>query len=368
MNPDRAQAARAVLGRFHMPRTIRTERLQLGPFDMTHEPAFRRFFASEAARYIGGPAGPILAWRTFASYTGQWFVRGFGMYALTTRDGEFAGYCGIWFPENKPEIELGWGIFPQFQGRGYATEAARAIRAIAIGQGVPSLVSYIAPENRASSAVAKRLGAKMDGTVVLGPHTVEVWRHAVPTPERVPEPADILLETNVMPLSVGSRRLTMAPMREEHFERYAAHEGDETAQRYAGGVSDRYAAWRKFVAAAGQWALRGYGMYAVEHDGVFVGRVGLYHPPYWPERELGWHIHVEAQRQGFATEAAAAVRAVAVEQGLRRLVSYIHPENVASLGVARRLGAVDTGRANLPLGDALRFEHPMTRTTMEAAA
>lgn len=369
MTIDREAASRAVLGRFVMPRTIRTERLQLAPFDMAHEPAFRRFFASNAAIPMGGgPKNAHLSWRTFAAYAGQWFLYGFGQYAVTTLDGEFVGYCGLWFPENKPEIEIGWSIFPQHQRRGYAREAGRAVKAIAIGQGIPSLVSYILPDNPASQGVAMSLGGANEGMIDLGRYQTGVWRYDVPTPERLPEPADILLETNVMPLSVGTKRLSLAPFRADHFDAYAAHEADEEAQRYVNGVSDRYDSWRKFASSLGQWALRGYGMYAIEHDGAFVGRAGIHHPVGWPERELGWHVHRAWQGNGYATEAAAAIRAVAIEQGLQRLVSYIDPDNAPSVAVAKRLGAKDAGRTMLPVGEALTFEHLMEPRVMKEAA
>ena len=53
-----------------------------------------------------------------------------------------------------------------------------------------------------------------------------------------------------------------------------------------------------------------------------------------------WGIVPAAQRQGYASEAALAARTWAYEQaGWPNAVSYISPENTASQGVAKRLGA-----------------------------
>jgi len=65
------------------------------------------------------------------------------------------------------------------EGRGYATEAALALRDWAFSTlKLPSLVSYIAPGNAASVAVAERLGARLDPAA---PRTVPadlVYRHS----------------------------------------------------------------------------------------------------------------------------------------------------------------------------------------------
>ena len=101
-------------------------------------------------------------------------------------------------------------------------------------------------------------------------------------------------------------------------------------------------------AALGQWALRGYGLFAVEAGGVFAGRVGILHPADWPEPELAWTIASPFWGQGFATEAAQAVRDQAFGgDGFARLVSYILPENIRSQRVAAKLGAAREGTITL---------------------
>src|SRR5512138_2407559 len=47
-------------------------------------------------------------------------------------------------------------------------------------------------------------------------------------------------------------------------------------------------AWRQLAFVAGHWALRGFGMWAVEErsTGTFIGRIGLHEPFGWPGFEL----------------------------------------------------------------------------------
>jgi RimJ/RimL family protein N-acetyltransferase len=82
-------------------------------------------------------------------------------------------------------------------------------------------------------------------------------------------------------------------------------------------------AWRSMAMLLGHWALRGYGMWAVElaDSGEFIGRVGLHNPEGWPDIELGWML-------------------VPGEPRLRvpRAISLIRADNSASERVARRIG------------------------------
>src|SRR4051812_44325249 len=91
---------------------------------------------------------------------------------------------------------------------------------------------------------------------------------------------------------------------------------------------------------AGHWTLRGYGNWAVTTSvGDFVGRVGFWHPYGWPGVELAWALRRSAWGHGYATEAAEAAldwcwQVIDAEA----VLSLIHPDNEASLRLARRLG------------------------------
>lgn len=111
--------------------------------------------------------------------------------------------------------------------------------------------------------------------------------------------------------------------------------------------------WRNAAIMAGHWALYGYGMFAVEEKASarYVGRVGPWNPPEWPGFEIGWGIAPDARGRGYAVEAAsAAIDWVFANFTIDRIVHCIDPENLASQGVAKRLGAVIEGRTGL-IGD-----------------
>jgi RimJ/RimL family protein N-acetyltransferase len=59
--------------------------------------------------------------------------------------------------------------------------------------------------------------------------------------------------------------------------------------------------------------------------------------------EVGWHLHPQHQGQGFATEAARAVLALAGKAGIDQVLAITDVDDVASQRVAARLGMTDEG-------------------------
>ena len=76
--------------------------------------------------------------------------------------------------------------------------------------------------------------------------------------------------------------------------------------------------------------------------------------------ELGWALAREHWGQGYATEAASAVREWAYfERGVGRLISLIAPANVRSERLAERLGCTRGETVDLcDTGPAVVWEHP----------
>ena len=68
-------------------------------------------------------------------------------------------------PDADGGVVLGYSIYPVFEGRGYATEAARALVAWALGQaGVASVRATIPPGHTPSLRVADKLDMRQVGT------------------------------------------------------------------------------------------------------------------------------------------------------------------------------------------------------------
>lgn len=87
----------------------------------------------------------------------------------------------------------------------------------------------------------------------------------------------------------------------------------------------------------------GFGLWVIEtHAGVFVGDCGLTMQEVEGDWcvEAGWHVRESARRLGYATEAATAVREAARAAGVAHLIAIIRPHNLASRGVAEKIGLV----------------------------
>ena len=136
-------------------------------------------------------------------------------------------------------------------------------------------------------------------------------------------------------------RLTLRPPVEGDFDAVSAFMASDRTAFIGGKTDDEMMRWRGFLSAAGHWAIKGFGYFTLLRGGAPVGRAGIVaHRVAWAEPELGWHLFDGHERQGYATEAARAIRAWAwAERGLGPLISYIDPANARSQGVARRLGA-----------------------------
>lgn len=157
-----------------------TERLHMRGWVQDDFPAFAAVFADEEhCRYIGGSCSEDDAWRRFAITVGHWSLRGYGTWAVTRRDtGELVGSIGLWNPGGWPEIELGYWLTRAGTGQGFATEAGAAARRYAYEVlGLGPIVSFIHPDNHASQAVVRRLGARLEAMITIKDIDCQRWRH-----------------------------------------------------------------------------------------------------------------------------------------------------------------------------------------------
>lgn len=161
---------------------IETARLRLRPNRLEDFDAFAAFYASPRAELRGGRRDRIDAWRGFCAEIGHWQLRGYGFWGVEERaTGAYVGQVGLYYPEGWPEPEIGWLVMEDFEGRGYAREAALASRAHAYGElGWRTAVSVIHADNTRSIRLAERLGAWLDGSCDMRGTPMLIYRHPGP--------------------------------------------------------------------------------------------------------------------------------------------------------------------------------------------
>lgn len=163
--------------------TIETERLVLRGWRNGDLAALVEFYGNDPeAAWVGGPLDDTDCWRRLMAFAGHWSINGHGLFALEHKSsGAWIGWCGTWKPVDFPETEIGWTLVETARGKGFVTEAAHAARNYAYGMaGLPTLVSYIKPDNRPSQRVAERLGCTHDRDIEIRGFTAGVWRHPPP--------------------------------------------------------------------------------------------------------------------------------------------------------------------------------------------
>ena len=152
--------------------------------------------------------------------------------------------------------------------------------------------------------------------------------------------------------TLETERLRLRAFCTRDVDDYAALNADPEVGLYLGGGGpwDRDRSWRHMAFLLGHWQLRGSGMWAVEQreTGTFVGMIGFAHPAGWPGFELAWKLMRRWWGNGYATEGAAAALTYAFTV-LKKdcVISLIHPENLASIRVAERIGESLQGRTEV---------------------
>lgn len=159
---------------------LRTDRLTLRAPVASDWPGLCDFMMSTRARWAGGPIDRRQAWRAFGMIIGHWVIRDFGLFVYHLHDDPTPlGTVGPYAPEGWPETEIGWTLWDAAsEGHGFATEAARKTLTHARDTlRWTCAVSYIAPPNVASIAVAERLGATLDTNAQAPGEDTLVYRH-----------------------------------------------------------------------------------------------------------------------------------------------------------------------------------------------
>jgi RimJ/RimL family protein N-acetyltransferase len=157
---------------------LTTERLFLRHFHILDaEPMFQVFCDPIVMRFSDGVKTRewVHAWlRTcLERYHQSW---GFGPYAVVEEHNQqVIGYCGLFFfpdLDGQAEVEIGYRLAQTAWGKGYATEAAEAVRDFASNTlGIKRLIAIIDPANLASIHVAEKIGMNYEKEVMLEGYT-----------------------------------------------------------------------------------------------------------------------------------------------------------------------------------------------------
>jgi [ribosomal protein S5]-alanine N-acetyltransferase len=152
---------------------VETDRLRLRSLEPDDaERLFEIYGDAETMRHVGRTGRPMVdlaaAERAVETLRGNEAAHGFSLWALDEREGNpLVGVAGLAMVEGVgPDVEAAYILRRDRWGRGYATEALRAVLAIGHEQlGLERVVALAYVENHASRRVMEKAGMQPDGTV-----------------------------------------------------------------------------------------------------------------------------------------------------------------------------------------------------------
>jgi RimJ/RimL family protein N-acetyltransferase len=154
---------------------------------------------------------------------------------------------------------------------------------------------------------------------------------------------------------IETERLVLRRHRLADFDACAAMWAEPEVTRHIGGRPfSEEETWARLLRYAGHWTLLGFGYWAIEERGRFIGELGFadfkrdLDPPLDGKPELGWALVASAHGRGYATEAVGAALAWGdAHFGATRTVCLIRPDNLRSIRVAGKCGYRELRRAIL---------------------
>jgi RimJ/RimL family protein N-acetyltransferase len=158
------------------PFTVETERLRLNALDRDALQAWldgdtQALFELTATRFADPPEPPPLFGEDLPMFRDRMAEApdelGWWVWLVTRRDdGRAVGVCGLGGrPDEDGVVVIGYSVYPEMEGRGYATEAARAVVAWAMyAPRVARVRATVPTGNPASLAVARKLGMAQVGS------------------------------------------------------------------------------------------------------------------------------------------------------------------------------------------------------------
>ena len=159
---------------------LETERLLLRQFStddadfifrLLNEPSFIQNIGDRGVRSLEDARSYILR-VPVASYE----QNGFGLYLVILKEtGTPIGMCGLIKRNELEDVDIGYAFLPEYWSKGYAIEAALAVKEYARDViGLKRLVAITDPENQASIRVLEKIGLRFERMIRLSEEDIEL--------------------------------------------------------------------------------------------------------------------------------------------------------------------------------------------------
>lgn len=159
---------------------ISTDRLQIRTLDMQDKEAFFNYrgmpevykYQSWKPEKIGEVEEFITANMAVVPDSGDCWLQ----LAVCLTDGQLIGDIGVHYMEDGYQMELGYTLAPAFQGKGYASEAVRAvIHYLFTGLGKHRITASVDPDNKKSIKLLENLGFRKEAHFIKSYRMNDAW-------------------------------------------------------------------------------------------------------------------------------------------------------------------------------------------------
>ncbi len=297
-----------------MRKNLRTARLTLRPLAASDEGAWLAAFNDfSQARWLSAPPFPYTP-ADFAAFLAA--APGRALWVIEDAQGP----CG----SVALNPHLGYWVLPRAQGRGYATEAARAVLAAHFAHPVAGPVtSGYFEGNAASARVLERLGFS---ETARGPEPCRPRGHDLPH-VTMSLTRDAWALAN--PFTLATPRLTLSPVTEADAPAIRRIVTDPRVGTMLFAFSATLTE-AEALAFAQSWRWQGTPPFrlALRRDGAFIGAIGL---KSLDDPEIYYFLASDMHGQGLMSEALPAfIAAVSERFALTRLTARVFIDNPAS--------------------------------------
>jgi ribosomal-protein-alanine N-acetyltransferase len=139
--------------------------------ELLNEPSFIRNIGDRGIRTIEGANSYILN-GPVASYA----KNGFGLYLVKLKEtNDSIGMCGLIKRDTLEDVDIGYAFLPKFWSKGYAVEAAQAVKEYARDKiQLNRIVAIVDPQNQGSIRVLEKIGLQFEKMVKLSEDDIEL--------------------------------------------------------------------------------------------------------------------------------------------------------------------------------------------------
>ncbi|MDH3615084.1 MAG: GNAT family N-acetyltransferase [Gammaproteobacteria bacterium] len=129
-----------------------------------NDPAFIHHVGDRGIRSIGEAEAALRegAFKLYEEY-------GYGPYCMSLKeDRTLVGICGLFRRDNLDDPDIGFGVLPDYCGKGLAGEAAQAVLTHARNDlGIKYLTAIVSPGNSASIGLIEKLGLRFERGITM---------------------------------------------------------------------------------------------------------------------------------------------------------------------------------------------------------